>query len=327
MAATPLPVDCGYTEVKKFQDAIRKEGIPLAWLRKEKDGKFVNIRIKTNRAVGDGDKVRQAMANQAMMARIQMFSGEAQKIILRRITAEETNDYEFAEQVVPYEYKPDANQVNAAETENMTCEKKGIIGVVPPLNDTDVDDVHIPSHLQSMQADIEKGKIRQWDQLDLAGFKAKGAHTMMHIQKLEAVPEQKQNVKQYKDQLQSLAKQGQEFENNLRTQEEANKLSPKDKQDMELKERGQSLKERQQIKLEEHRSAALDLSERKNAVQSTATAKQVALQEENTLHKQSMAERDAIERAKDRSAASGERAEERTDGADAEESAEDNPVP
>lgn len=325
LAPTPLPVDCGYAEVKKFQDELRKEGIPLAWLRKEKDGKFANITVKTNRSVGDGDKVRQAMANQAMMARISMFSGEAQKIILRRITAEETNDYDFAEQVVPYEYKPDANQVNAAETENMTCEKKGIIGYVPPLNDTDVDDVHIPAHLSSMQADIEKGKIRQWDQLDLAGFKAKGAHTMAHISKLKAVPEMKENVKQFEDQLQSLAKQGQEFENNLRKSEEANKLGPKEKQDMELKERGQNLKERQQLKLEEHRAAALDLSERKNAVTSTATAKQVALQEENTLHKQGMAEREMIERAKERSAASGERAEERTDGA--EQPAEDNPVP
>lgn len=327
LAPSPLPVDEGYAEVKKFQDELRKEGIPLGWLRKEKDGKFANITVKTNRSVGDGDKVRQTMANQAMMSRIHMFSGEAQKTILRRITAEETNDYDFAEQVVPYEYKPDPNQVQAAETENMMCEKQGIIGAVPPLNDTDIDDVHIQRHLMSMQADIAKGKVRQWDQVDLAGFKAKGAHAMAHISKLKAVPEQKEQVKGYEDQLQSLAKQGQEFENNLQKQEEANKLSPKDRQDMELKERGQNLKERQQTALEQHRAAALDLSERKNAVTSTATAKQVALQEEGQLHKQMMSEREAIDRAKERSAASGERADERTGEQEAEAPAEDNPVP
>lgn len=325
LAPTPLPVDCGYAEVKKFQDYLKREGIPLAWLRKEKDGKFVNITIKTNRVVGDGDKVRQAMANQAMMTRLHLFSGEAQKIILRRITAEETNDYDFAERVVPYEYKPDGNQIRAAATENSMCEKQGIIGAVPQLNDDDVDDIHIQEHLKSMQADVAAGKARPWDEVTLAGFKAKGAHTAAHIKKLEAVPEQKENVKQYKDMLQSVAKQAQEFENNLSKQQEAQKTSPKEQFDMQLAERQQGLKERQQDALEQHRAASLDLSERKNAVTSTATAKQVALQEENTLHKQAMAEREAIERVKDRSASGGGGGEE--EAPEEEANTEDNPVP
>lgn len=328
LATTPLPQDCGYAEVKAFQDYLKNEGISLGWLRKEENGRLVNVKVKTSRSAGDGDRVKQMMANQMLMQRLNLFSGEAQQIILRRITAEETQDYDFAEQIVPYEKKPDQNQVRAAAVENGICEKQGIVGVIPQLAPDDVDDIHIQEHLRSMQADVARGKVRQWDQVDLAGFKAKGGHTMMHIQKMKGVPEMKENVKQYEDMLQGIAKEAQEFENNLKKSEEANKLSEKDKHGMMMAERQQGLKERQQAKLEEHRAAALDLSERKNAVTATATAKQVALQEENTLHKQMMDEQDAIERAKERTLKSGDRAAERTDGPEAPaEEQVDNPVP
>lgn len=327
LAATPLPQDCGYYEVQEFQKYLKDEGINIGWLRKEENGKLVNVTVKTSRSAGDGDRVKQMMANQMLMQRLPLFSGEAQQIILRRITAEETQDYDFAEQIVPYEKKADQNQVRAAAVENGICEKQGIMGVIPQLAPDDVDDVHIQEHLKSMQADLARGKVRQWDQVDLGGFKAKGAHAMMHIQKMKGVPELKKNVKQYEDMLQGIAKQGQEFENNIKKSEEGNKLSEKEKFDMQISERQQNLKERQQSKLEEHRAAALDLSERKNAVQSVAVAKNTAIQEESQLHSQMMSEQDAIERAKERSLKGGERAAERTDGQPPAEEQVDNPVP
>lgn len=320
----PMESDAGYKEIMEFQRAMKAEGISLAHLRKERDGKYINFEVKTSRAVGDGSKVKQAMANQMLMQRLPLFNAEAQQIILRRITAEETGDYDFAKELVPYQKKEDPDQIQRANQENDTCDKQGIIGAIPPVNDDDLHPVHLGAHFKAMQADIARGSIRPWDQIDLAGFKAKGGHCAMHIQQIEANPEQKDLANQLKQQLQDLAKQGQEHENNVQQQEQKSQLSEAEQKELQLKERKQGLAEHAQTSLEQHREASLALSREKAEVQSLATARNSSLQEQSTFHQERMAEADRIMEA--REAGEDEEDEEPLDvGQSAED--EDNPTP
>lgn len=298
LADSPLPQDPGYCEIREFQQAMKEEGISIAQLRREKEGKYVNFEIKTSRAVGDGSKVKQAMANQMLMARLQLFNPEAQQIILRRITAEETGDYDFSKEIVPYEKKEDPDQTNRANQENDICDKQGIIGVVPQLNADDLHPVHIPQHFRSMQADLARAEVRQWDKVDLAGFKAKGGHAAMHIQEIQKNPEAKDMANQFNQQLQALAKQGQEFENNIEQQAAKNELTQKDQAELQLKERKQGLAEHQQTALEQHRAEALQVTKEKAGIAGLTQMRGQALQEQNAMHQQRMGEADKMLQAR-----------------------------
>lgn len=326
IAESPMESDSGYKEIMEFQRAMKAEGISLAHLRAEKDEKYINFDVKTSRAVGDGSKVKQAMANQMMMQRLPLFSAEAQQIILRRITAEETGDYDFAKELVPYQKKEDPDQIQRADQENDTCDKQGIIGAIPQLNNDDLHPVHLGQHFKSMQADLARAEVRPWDKVDLAGFKAKGGHCAMHVQALEQNPEGKDAANQFKQQLQALAKQGQEHEQNINQQQEKNNLSPVEQKDIEIKERKQSLAEQTLQDLNKHRGASLDLARQKAEVGAVSTARNTALQEQSTFHKERMAEADRVMAAQEMGAETEEEPDGPIDVGQAEEE-QDNPVP
>ena len=97
VAEEPLPCDPGYAEIRMFQEVMRKHKIPLVTLRRQKNGNFVHVCVRSSRAAGDGNTVKRRMVNQMLMSRLNLFNPEAQQVILRRVTAEETGDYEFAE--------------------------------------------------------------------------------------------------------------------------------------------------------------------------------------------------------------------------------------
>jgi hypothetical protein len=109
--------------------------------------------------------------------------------------------------------------------------------------------------------------------------------------------------------LEGIAKQGQEFANNLE-QSEQDEAAAKE---LELKERAQQLKERGQLKLEEHRAAAMDLSKRKQASKEVVEAQRLANEENNQSHQRLMSEVQVVEAKKDKII---ERAEERSQAAD-----------
>lgn len=288
---------------------------------------FANVKVTTSRAAGDGNTIKRAMANASLMSRLSLFSAEAQQVILRRVTAEETEDYDFAETVVPYEPSRDTNQVVVATQENDTMDKQGIINYVPPLNKDDLDPIHLDEHMRSMSADLARAKVRPWDQVDLAAFMVKGSHCAIHIQKLQANDANKELANQYMQQLQKIAKQGQEFANNLNKQNESAsaQMSQKEQADLQLKDRGLGLKERAQVKLEEHRKEALTLSREKASLTGGIQATQAILQEEGQAHDQMMDRTDRMLAAQDRSMAADKRAQERAQG-NSEQASEQQPT-
>lgn len=278
-----LPTDRGYKEISEFQADMRRAGIPLAFLRKlSESGRFAHVTVRCSRAAGDGNTVKRRMANAALMQRLSLFPSASQAIILRRITAEEMDDYDFAETVVPYEPMRDVDQETQATTENEQCNELGIINVIPQLTPEDIDTTHLEIHLRSMEADVARGKVRPWDQVDLASFMCKGSHSAMHIQKMKSSEETRQAATQYEQKLQKLAKAGQEFQANMQKAQEAQKqpMSEKDQATIQLKQRDQQLKEHAQKALEDHRAAALKLSAEKVAITNDVAASQMAIAED-----------------------------------------------
>lgn len=312
MQPVPLVSDPGYEEITAFQKCLRKAGVPVELVRKwlKSDEKLVCV--ETSRAGGDGDRVRTVMVNQMLMSRLNLFNPEAQQVILRRVMASETQDYQFAEQIVPYEKARDGNQIERANSENMACVLRGATGYVPEIQKDDLHMEHVPEHLGGMQGLLAKGQIEGWNELDLAAFKAMGSHAAAHIQSVMQIKEQKDAAKQMMDQLQQLAKAGQEFANNMKPSQP----DPETAQDMQLKERKQSLSERAQIKLEQHRKESLDLSKAKQASKEVLESQRLADQEGSGAHQRYMDEVKMIEdkknrimqRAHDRSEAAKQRA-------------------
>lgn len=287
LAPIPLESDPGYEEIKAFQDMCRIDGVPVEILRKLFEAGTAGTVIETNRTVGDGNQVREQMVNAALMQRIHFYSPEAQQIILRRVTAAETRDFKFAEETVPFEPKPDANQIERARSENSACRDRGITGFIPAYSADDIDAIHLQEHLPDMQALLAKGKVGNagWDEMDLGAFKSLGSHSAGHIQRIAQNPEAKGMATKLFQTLQGIAKQGQEFANNLAKKREAVQVDPVEQAKLEIANQKQQLDFRKQIAIEKDRKAKLDLATRKAATAEVVAAAQVINAEKQTSHK------------------------------------------
>ena len=295
LGETPLPLDEGYEEVMQFQKLCRMDGVPVEILRKLYDAGTSGTVVETNRTVGDGNQVKEQMVNQFLMSTIHMYSPEAQEIIKRRVTASMTRDYAFAESVVPFDKKPDANQVARANEENNSCMSRGIAGYIPQCAPDDVDAVHLPQHFGFLQALLAKGKANKgWDMCDLGAFKVGGAHCLIHINRIGQNKQAKALVTQLNQTLQGLAKQGQEFANNLQKQQQAEQPSPVEQAKLQIAQKKQQLDVQKQRALEQHRKETIKLGQRKAASGEVIAAAQLINSERQASHKAHM---DRIDRA------------------------------
>ena len=279
-----LPVDKGYDEIKFFQNKMEQYGIPLEMLRETRDGELVNVEIKYNRVSGDGDRVREIMVNQMLLSRMHMFPPESQKIILRRVTALETQDWELAEELVPTMDVPDSNQVGRANQEANTA---FLQGKTPTINADDLHVVHIPEHLASMQAFVNMGQQdpEGWSIQDVIGFRALGGHVFAHIQAVGQNPEAKELARHFEGQLQEIAKAGDELANNAMQkmqaqQQQGQPLSQKEQAELTLKSQKLQLETRSQLALEDSRQESQDFRERQQAAKEGSTNTQQFIQME-----------------------------------------------
>jgi len=260
-----LPSDRGYEEINFFQEKMKEEGVPLAFLRKKKNGRFVNIRIKVNRVAGDGDKVREQMVSASLMQNLHLYSPQSQELIKRRDIAIKTQDYEFAEEIVPREQELDGGQINVANNENQTMIQRGITGYVSELNRDDITIIHLGEHLGGLQGLLAKGEIAGWDELDMGGFQSIIQHTGKHLQQVRNNPAQKQIATQVTQTLQGMMRQAQEFANNLQAKREAEQkqMEPKDLARLQLDGAKLEQSKQEHSDLVQHREKSLELARAK----------------------------------------------------------------
>lgn len=292
-----LPIDSGYEEIKYFQDCLIADGIPIDFLafRSASGDRFKNVVVKTNRAAGDGNKVQEIMVNRMLLQRLPLFNPQAQQLILRKVVASETQDHDLAEALVPrQDQQPSVQQVTIANNENDTCHLRGITNYVPPIGPSDLHQIHIPEHLGGMQAMVLKGQAQGWTVQDFHGFRCLGVHTVRHVQLLAASPQHKEIANAYFQSLQDISAQGQQLAQQVAQQQQQQDLSPLEQEKIRDMREKRDLATRAQLKLEDHREDALDLSERKAAATSGIQNAQQAESEIVGRHKRNLDEADFI---------------------------------
>lgn len=282
----PSMGDKGYREIKYFQDEMRARGIPIDLLRERKFGFFTNIKVTVSRVIGDGDRVREIMANRALESRLQLYPPESRQKILRHLTASDTGDHDLAEELVPLgEEKPDgrAEQEQKAHNENDMCDKHGITGYVPQPEPDDVHPTHLAVHLMGMQSDIQRHGARPWDTVDIGGFSAKFQHATQHLQ---GVPEGTPDRKGFDDALSQLAKAGDQIVKQVQQQQAEQQQDPEKVQKAILDREKMDLDQRKQANLESERDRRYELDSQKAAATESTNNARVNKEEAEFAHQQ-----------------------------------------
>lgn len=235
--AAPVNEDSeGYDDVKEFREYMKSLLTPEGFdeLRKEKNGYLLNVKVRTVKAGGDGDR-QQAMQGIGMvMSQAHRYSPEGQQAILREFTSITMNNAEVAEDWVPRQEQPDEAQAWAARSENASAHEYGLTGQQIPINATDLPLRHIPIHDMGLDALLAIGAKEGWEEEDLAAFMALGAHQAAHIMQIKAVPEMKDTARKLIQKLQQQSRKGGEYRNNLAASQEAKQLDPMDQHTIQM---------------------------------------------------------------------------------------------
>lgn len=220
------PWEPGYSDVKKFQGRMERQGIPLYYLQPH------NCKITAVRIIGDGSQQRERTAAVWLSQNRGMYPPQAQQRITRMVTAAMTGSHRIANELVPIQDKPDTSQILRAETESNTCI---VQGRPMPVQDDDVDDVHFPVHLEAMIALVQRTSEEQSATFtvgDARAFKALGAHCVAHINKISQMAgngrkdANKQKSKQWMQALNEVVSVGEQMAHNLRQQQEGQNEKP-----------------------------------------------------------------------------------------------------
>ena len=220
------PSDPGYSDAKKFQSRLGRADVPIYWLQPH------NVKVRSVRILGDGDVQKEKAGAMWLSQNRAMFPPQAQQKITRMAAAAMTGSYELAEDLVPMNEQEDTAQVRIADDESNTCI---VQGRSPNVSDADVDEVHVPLHLNAMTGIIQRASEMQgaaFTAQDFMAFKALGAHVVMHIQKVESMTsgqrgdKNKESAKLWMMGLNEIASVGEKFANNLKQQMEAGGEKP-----------------------------------------------------------------------------------------------------
>lgn len=173
-----LPEHPGYSDALKIQGRLTRLGLKLYYLQPH------NVKVKAFRIIGDGDTNRARAGALFLTQNRQMFPPGAQREISRMATAVFTGSYELANRLIPLDKQRESDFEQAQNENNVAI----VQGKPPRVKDEDVDEDHVPVHLEGMvgliqrAAEFNKGAFTPQD---FMGFRALGAHVVMHIQKRE----------------------------------------------------------------------------------------------------------------------------------------------
>lgn len=288
------PWEPGYSDCMKFQNRLRRLDIPLYYLQPH------NVRVSAVRMLGDGSSQREKTAAVWLVQNRSMFPPGSQQRITRMATAAMTN-HQIAKELVPFEPEQDATQIDKADNESNTCI---VQGRVPPVHDTDVDDVHFPIHLQAMIQMVQTAGEEQqaaFTKSEFKGFRALGAHCIGHINKIRSMvasgqkDPNKAKSAQWMQALNEVVSVGEKMANNLRQKEEDQNAKPDPVEVAKLRIQAQQLQlayeklgfsrekwERQQMHRENQDSFQQMLALEKNRRESDLTRSKIGQGDINT---------------------------------------------
>ena len=268
----------GYRDVMIVRKRLAGLGVPYKQLADMDFGEFKHIQVKTSRATGEGSSIQQSYTNNKLMGWLGFFSAEGQEKIKRRVLLQETNDPDFAEEIVPIVEKPNPDQVARARNENAAAMSRGITGFVPQINHDDIDMVHMPEHDNELDAVVAKGTQAGYlDQVDGAGFKSLATHQMAHVNKMEGDKANAERANLWKRKVEKQARQAEGLIAAGKQREEQMKELPLDERmKLQLKEQDLKHKQRVQDALELERDRRFKLDSQSEAVKQATSISDTA---------------------------------------------------
>jgi len=239
----------GVNEIIEFQEQLALEGIPLEMLQPS------NIDIHTARVAGDGNTDSMARIYSHYMSTINQYDPKFRGYILRKLTEIATDDFDEAEYLSPEAPNNEA-QISVAYQEDAVA----YMGRIPPLNSTDVDEVHIPSHIEGAKILLER-LDEEPTVARMTALQALLTHTVQHIQKLMSRSQNNNQGKQWMQEVQAIANSSEKYQEMINEKQAPDEAGPEDA-DAQIKSREVAVKEGQ-LQLEAAKAVA---RERKDEV-------------------------------------------------------------
>lgn len=280
LAAPASPNDKGYADIETFRMCLESQGFSREFMKNlasTEHGCLKYLEVTTIRAIGDGSRMAEAQGIGQLMASLGVFGPKAQELIKRRYAQIVTRDPYWAAELVPIEDKPDPDQLTRARTENNTALTRGVLGVVPQVNDDDVSGIHMPEHDSAIDAELERGNAAGGiDQTTFAGIQSLAQHQMQHIQMQQGHPTTAEiaNVFEQKITKQMTTAEGlhKAFLENQNNEE----MSQLDRIKVQQKQQEIDLKTRSQLSIEQDREEKNTLAKRQTATNEAIATTQAA---------------------------------------------------
>lgn len=237
LAGPTKPGTEGYLETMWVRDYLDKYDIDYKKLAERKYGRFVNIRVRAHRSVGNGDRVQQLETADWLMANIVQFSPQVRPIAIRMAVILRTQDPDLADTMVAIPKTVINSQKITAETESNVIEDIAALGQILPVGVDDIHQDHIPIHLRTMQGWVATDEIRPWDKLDVVIFAGMTEHVMEHIKILLENPATNGEAKSFLQAAQNIIQSAQSITQAVEEREGSDQaqMTPKEQADMALK--------------------------------------------------------------------------------------------
>lgn len=188
LAGPAKPGTEGYREIMAVREKLDKYGIDYKKLAERKYGRFLHIRVRARRSIGNGDRVQQLETSDWMLANLQNIPPGSRPLVLKRAFELRTQDPDLADAIIKVPKSIINSQKITAENEFDTIQRRASLGQVLPVADDDIHNDHIPIHMLDMQATVAAHAIRPWDKLDVLVFAGIVEHAGEHIKILMANP-------------------------------------------------------------------------------------------------------------------------------------------
>lgn len=289
LAGPIKPGTQGYQEIKWIRDRLDKYGIDYKELSKRKYGRFVYLRVRATRTVGNGDRQQQLETADWMADNAISLPPQNRPLALRSAWLLRTQDPDLVDALVNVPQPIINAQKITAENERDTIYERAALGQVLPTNADDIPQDHIPIHMLDMQAKVAKHSLRAWDKLDVAQFAGMAMHCQLHINQLLENPATNGEAKAYQQEFQNVAQEGQRIASEVNEQEQSAQMQMDPETQMkyslqlaetQLKAQELGLKTRQQDSIEAERDTKNRLSERKQFVGEINEDRRLELQKE-----------------------------------------------
>lgn len=278
----------GYQETMWVRKYLDKYDIDYKELSKREYGRFVYLRVRARRVIGNGDRQQQIETADWLMANIQNYSPQVRPFLINKATALHTQDPDLADYLSSVQTQIINAQKITAENEADTIRRRAPLGQLLPTNADDIHQDHIPIHMLDMQALLSRNALRPWDKLDLLEFAGLVMHTQEHIRILMENPVTNGEAKGYMQEFQNIAAEAAAVVKEVQDREgtEQNQLTPKEQADLqiqwakiELQARQMGMKASDMQELYKDREARNMLSRRSQYVKEINEDKRLKIEE------------------------------------------------